>query len=195
MPLDYIMPHRSTRVLGKIYVGSSILDLSKLHMMNSHYNVINKEFEGKSNLIYSDTDSFVYNIEHPDIQKWVGENNKYFDLSDSLKKEIQNNNNKVLGMFKDELSSSLMKEFTALNPKVYSFEGVHENAKKLKGVSRVVVKKEIKHKDYNNVLESIKTYVVGTGSFNHHLYTIKTNKTALKSYYLFQQYLSFLITR
>ena len=170
-----------------IYVGTSILDLSKLHMMNFHYNVIHKEFEGKYNLIYSDTDSFVYNIEHPDIYKWVGKNNKYFDLSDSLNKEIQNNNNKkVLGMFKDELSSSPMKEFTALNPKVYSFEGMHENAKKLKGVSKVVVKKEIKHKDYNNVLatgESIKKDVVGIRSFNHQLYTIKTNKTALTSYY------------
>ena len=50
-----------------IYVGTSILDLSKLHMMNFHYNVINKEFEDKYNLVYSDTDSFVYNIEHPDI--------------------------------------------------------------------------------------------------------------------------------
>ena len=34
--------------------------------MNFHYNVINKEFDNY-NLIYSDTDSFVYNIEHTDI--------------------------------------------------------------------------------------------------------------------------------
>ena len=121
-------------------------------MMNFHYNVINKEFEGKYNLIYSDTDSFVYNIEHPDIYKWVGENNKYFDLSDSLNSEIKNDNNKkVLGMFKDELCSLPMKELTALNPKVYSFTNVsHEefedgkdNFKKLRGVSKVVVKKYI----------------------------------------------------
>jgi hypothetical protein len=55
-----------------LYVGTSILDLSKLHMMNFHYNVINKEFEGKYNLMYSDTDSFVYNTEHPDFYEWVG---------------------------------------------------------------------------------------------------------------------------
>jgi len=170
-----------------IYVGTSILDLSKLHMMNFHYNVIHKEFEGKYNLIYSDTDSFVYNIEHPDIYKWIGENKNYFDLSDSLNKEIKDNTNKkVLGMFKDELSSSPMKEFTALNPKVYSFESATQNAKKLKKVSKVVVKKEITHNDYNNVLttgESIKRDVIGFRSFNHQIYTVKTTKTALTSYY------------
>ena len=170
-----------------IYVGTSILDLSKLHMMNFHYNVIHKEFEGKYNLIYSDTDSFVYNIEHPDIYQWVSDNKQHFDLSDSLNKDIQDNmNKKVLGMFKDELCSIPMKEFTALNPKVYSFQGVNENAKKLKGVSKVVVKKEITHNDYNTVLqtgESIKRDVVGFRSFEHQIYTVKTNKTALTAYY------------
>jgi hypothetical protein len=146
-----------------IYVGTSILDLSKLHMMNFHYNVIHKEFEGKYNLMYSDTDSMVYNIEHPDIYKWIGESKKHFDLSDSLNPEIKDNTNKkVLGMFKDELCSLPVKEFAALNPKVYSFANVShpdfekgkDNFKKLKGVSKVVVKKEITHSDYNEVLET-----------------------------------------
>lgn len=170
-----------------IYVGTSILDLSKLHMMNFHYNVINKEFEGKHNLIYSDTDSFVYNIEHPDIYKWIHENKHHFDLSDSLNNNIKDNQNKkVLGMFKDELCSIPMKEFTALNPKVYSFESAHECSKKLKGISKVVVKKEITHADYNNVLETGKKLnrdVVSIRSFEHQLYTVKTNKTALTAYY------------
>ena len=48
-----------------------------------------------------------------------------------------------------------MKESTALNPKVYSFKNVshkefeegQDNFKKLKGISKVVVKKEITHDD------------------------------------------------
>ena len=97
-------------------------------------------------------------------------------------------------MFKDELQSLPMKEFTALNPKVYSFKNVShpdfekgkDNFKKLKGISKVVVKKEITHNDYNSVLnsgESIKRNVIGFRSFNHQVYTVKTNKTALTAYY------------
>ena len=97
-------------------------------------------------------------------------------------------------MFKDELRSLPMKEWTALNPKVYSFTNVsHEdfekgkdNFKKLKGISRVVVKNEITHDDYNKVLkdgESIKRDVVSIRSFKHKVYTIKTPKIALTVYY------------
>jgi hypothetical protein len=73
--LHFIEMYKAEVVYDKpIYVGTSVLDLSKLHMMNFHYNVIEKQFHGKYNLIYSDTDSFVYRIEHPDIYKWVDEN-------------------------------------------------------------------------------------------------------------------------
>ena len=57
-------------------------------------------------MLYSDTDSFIYLIYNKDI----------YDIS----------NDKVLGMFKDELKSLPMKEFTALNPKVYSYTNVSQ---------------------------------------------------------------------
>ena len=45
-----------------IYVGTGILDLSKLCMMEFHYDVIHENFKDNYNLIYSDTDSLVYSI-------------------------------------------------------------------------------------------------------------------------------------
>ena len=96
-----------------------------------------------------------------------------------------------MGKFKDEMSSLLIKEFTALNPTVYSIihhnmqdSVYHEdyNTKKLKGISKAVVKNNIKHEDYNTVLNtniSIKRDVVGIRSFQHQLYTYKQNKSKL----------------
>ena len=54
-----------------IYIGTSILDLSKVCMRDFHYSVIHKNFEGKYSLSYMDTDSFVYLIQHEDIYEWV----------------------------------------------------------------------------------------------------------------------------
>ena len=86
---------------------------------------------------------------------------------------------------KDELNSVPMKEFIALNPKVYSFRSEHENVKKLKGISKVVVKKEITHEDYKIVLEtgkSIDKEVTSIRSINHDLFTLKQVKTSLTAY-------------
>jgi hypothetical protein len=77
-----------------IYVGTSILDLSKLCMMDFHYNVIHKEFEGKYYLIYSDTDSLVYDIQHDDIYDWIEKHKQHFDLSGSLRYDLKDTSNK-----------------------------------------------------------------------------------------------------
>ena len=90
--------------------------------MSFRYDVIQKNFENKLNLIYNHTDSFVYDIKTPNLYKWIKQNSHYFDLSDSQNPELKDNTNKkVLGVFKDECNSLIIKEFTALNPKVYSF--------------------------------------------------------------------------
>ena len=62
-------------------------------MLDFHYNVINKEFENNYNLIYSDTDSLVYNIKTPDLYDWIKHNKKYFDLSDSKRPELKDDTN------------------------------------------------------------------------------------------------------
>ena len=163
-------------------------------MMEFHYGVVEKEFKNSYDLIYSDTDSMVYNFKHHDIYDWIKNNKNYFDLSESLRPDLKDNTNKkVLGKFKDENNSLLITDFLALNPKVYSFKYQDKldsqevkNKKTLKGVSKVVVKKEIKHQDYETVLNTdkpINKTVTSIRSFNHQLFTYVQNKTALTSYY------------
>ena len=76
------------------YIGTNVLDLSKLHMMRLHYEVIHKNFEGNYKLIYTDTGSLVYDIRHHDIFEWIGQHREHFDLSDSKRPELQDNTNK-----------------------------------------------------------------------------------------------------
>ena len=42
------------------YAGMCILDISKVHMYNFHYNVIKKHYGNKSRLLFTDTDSLCY---------------------------------------------------------------------------------------------------------------------------------------
>jgi hypothetical protein len=60
-----------------------MLYLSNLKMLEFHFTVIDKQFGKKANLLYSDTDSFVYEIENEDIYTWQKQTeHEWFDLSD-----------------------------------------------------------------------------------------------------------------
>ena len=161
------------------FIGTSIMDLSKLHMMRFHYEVIHKNFEGRYNLIYTDTDSLVYAINHHDIYNWISQHREHFDLSDSKRPELQDDTNKkVSGCFKCETNSLVIKGFIALSPKSYAYsyqtvEETTETSKTLNGFSRVTIKKEIKLEDFLETLRtsrSVKKDVVSIRSMNHQLY-------------------------
>ena len=54
-----------------MYIGCASLDLSKLHMLDFHYNVIQPQFGNRAKLTYSDTHSFAYEIEHNNSYDWI----------------------------------------------------------------------------------------------------------------------------
>ena len=71
-----------TLLLNKpVYVGQTILDLSKIEMHNSHYNVMKKKYGRFCSTLYSDTDSMIYGIETNDVYKDMAEQKHLYDLS------------------------------------------------------------------------------------------------------------------
>ena len=73
-----------------IYVGFSILDLSKYHMYNFHYGFIKSIYGSDSKLLFTDTDSLCYEITAEDFYQDMFDNKEQFDLSDMKLEQFQN---------------------------------------------------------------------------------------------------------
>ena len=107
--LYLISTHKTATVYDKpVYIGCAILDLSKVRMMDFHYNCIEANFQGKYDMIYSDTDSLVYWIQHKNLYKWMNENSHEFDLSNFTGKHKKDDNCQVLGKMKSEVGSNII---------------------------------------------------------------------------------------
>ena len=65
-----------------IYVGFSILYLSKLLMYKFHYNYIKTKYKNCAKLLFTDTDSLVYEIKTNDVYEDLYGDKNSFDFSD-----------------------------------------------------------------------------------------------------------------
>ena len=169
-----------------IYVGFSILDISKTLMYDFHYGFIKNKYGNRVKLLFTDTDSLCYEVQTKDVYEDMYENKEMFDLSDVNGKFNDNTNKKVLGKFKPEMTNSTITEFIGLRSKMYSTkldDGREE--KKAKGVVKSVIKKELKHDMYNRILTTsgkMHSKMTVIRSQKHRLYTMKMNKVSLSAY-------------
>ena len=173
-----------------VYLGMCILDLSKTIMYDFHYNYIKPKYGEKAKLLFTDTDSLMYEIETEDFYKDIsGDVKDRFDTSDYPENHPSGIptgiNKKVLGMFKDEVAGKRIKEFVGLRAKLYSFimEDGKEN-KRCKGVKKQVVESSITHEDYKTCLRTGKEQLRKQNilrSYDHEIYTEEVNKIALSS--------------
>ena len=173
-----------------VYLGMCILDLSKIIMYDFHYNYIIPKYGNKAKLLFTDTDSLLYEIETEDFYKDIsGDVKNRFDTSDYPENHPSGIptgiNKKVLGMMKDEAAGKTIKEFVGLRSKLYSFimdEG--KETKKCKGIKKQVVESSITHEDYKTCLTTGKEQLSKQNiirSYNHEVYTEEVNKVALSA--------------
>ena len=139
-----------------IYLGLSILGISKITMYKFWYDYVKIKYEDKAQLCYMDTDNFVVNIKTKDFYKDISQDdNKRFDTSNyTFDRPLPTGiNKKVIGLMKDELGGDIITEFVALRPKAYSY--VTNNfieMKKAKGTKKCVVNKMLRFNDYTKCL-------------------------------------------
>ena len=80
---NFVAIHKIKPVLElnkPIYIGFSILNLSKLFMYKFHYKYIKSKFDAK--LLFTDTDSLVYEIKTKDLYEDFYQDKNLFDFSD-----------------------------------------------------------------------------------------------------------------
>ena len=63
------------------YVGFAVLELSKLHMYRFHYEYIQQKYGPKAKLLFTDTDSLMYEIETEDAYQEMYNDRELFDLA------------------------------------------------------------------------------------------------------------------
>ena len=174
-----------------IYLGMSILDISKTKMYDFHYGFIKPKYGDKAKLLLTDTDSTMYEIQTEDFYKDITPNvKKLFDTSnypsDHPSKIPTGKNKKLVGKFKDEAGGKIIAEFVGLRAKLYSYR-MHSGSeeKKAKGVKKSVIEKKITFDDYKRCLfsEEPQTRTMNViRSYNHEVYTEEVNKVALDSH-------------
>ena len=168
-----------------IYVGQTVLDSSKHLMYDFWFNQIKAKFGGKAGLLYTDTDSLLFEVETENVYKDMKQSTEKYDFSDYPKNHscYSTANKKVVGKFKDECCGRPIAEFVGLRPKMYSILGASENnIKKAKGVQRVVVKKDLRHELYKQCLDErkeIKHKQIVIRSQGHQMGVYEQTKTSL----------------
>ena len=173
-----------------IYLSQAILDISKTLMCKFWYDYIKPKYGDKAWLCYMDTDSFVIHIETEDFYKDIADDvERSFGTSNYVKDDKRplpiGINEKVIGMFKDELSGKIMIEFCALRAKTYAYRLDDDTEKKkAKGTKKCSVKREITLKNYMDSLFNDEVIIKLQQRFrsdHHRVYTEEVNKIALSS--------------
>ena len=99
-------------ILNKpIYVGFTVLELSKWLMYDFHYNFIKKNFNAE--LLFTDTDSLAYEIKSKNVYEEFFKWKNLFDFSNYSKnsKLFDDANKKVIGKMKNEMAGVIIVEF------------------------------------------------------------------------------------
>ena len=173
-----------------VYVGQAILDLSKTLMFDFHYNYIQKKYKHKAELLFTDTDSLMYQIYTDDFYKDISHDIKTkFDTSDYPPSHpsgiLTGVNKKVIGMFKDEVAGKQITCFVGLRPKLYSFRIEEDKeVRKCKGIKKNVVKKTMDFDDYVDCLflgkKQMRSMKIIRSEY-HDIYSKEVNKIALSN--------------
>ena len=171
------------------YMCQAVLDFSKVRMYQLQYIDLQKYrnvFNCTINIVAGDTDSFFLECKNVSLRTQLLPlmlSDGLLDTSNYSSDDplYSSNLKSVAGKFKDEGKGIEYSEWIFLMPKCYSLKGGPKNIMKAKGISIKqcnIVHESFKRIYLENTIERLPQ--VRIRSINHQLYTIESNKVALK---------------
>ena len=173
---------KSVLTLNKpIYVGFTVLELSKRLMYDFYYNFIEKHFD--TELLFTDTDSLAYEIKSEDVYEEFFKHKHLFDYSNFLKdlKCYDSQNEMAVGKMKDMYKGIPINKFVGLKSKMHymlSDDGKESNAEK--GINTATKVYEIKDTLFNKKV--IRHKMKRIQNKKHKIGTYEINKTSLSCF-------------
>ena len=203
------MQRTTVNLCKPIYLGMSILDLSKTLMYDFHYNHIKKKYGSRAQLLFTDTDSLCYDIQTEDFYNDIRDDvPTMYDTSaypENHPAGLPRVNKKIIGLMKDEARGQQISKFAGLRSKLYAFK-IHDydtmcndhhctgncntkgcvghGGKKCKGVKKRVVKTQITLEDYKDCVFNKNVHYRNMNVFRsrkHDIYTETVQKVALSA--------------
>ena len=161
-----------------IYLGLSILDLSKTVMYEFWYDYVKLKYGENAKLCSIDTESFINHVKTDHICKDIAKDvETRFDTSNfEIDRPLpKGKNKKVIGLMKGELNGQVIKEFVILKTTMIKM-------KKAKGTKKWVIKRKLQLKDYKNCLEAakIENKISHSGKNKISVNSLKEDKKELK---------------
>ena len=170
-----------------IYLGFSVLELSKLLMYEFYYHKLKPYYNSKTKLHYMDTDSFILSIKTEDLINDLEYFKDDFDFSElDPSHELYNSiNKKVIGKMKIGTSPIIeLDNFEALRSKSYSFS--YKNAQrtvqksKQKGIQHTPIYSQFINSLFNSETTTATNYSIRSNA--HSLTVQKQDKLALNPF-------------
>ena len=173
------MKKTRVKINKSLYLGMSILDISKILMYEFWFDYINRKYGDRAKLCYTDTDSFMIYIKTEDFFEDISNDvERWFDTSNYNKNHKRllpiGENKKIPGIFKDELGGKIITEVVALRPKIYAYL-INDG----KGTKKCVIRQKLMFENYKHCLLNNKTVNRSQERFKnyyHDVYVHRRNK-------------------
>ncbi|XP_064214277.1 uncharacterized protein LOC135266857 isoform X1 [Tribolium castaneum] len=172
-----------------IYVGFSILEISKTLMYDFFYNFLKVKYGNNVQLLYTDTDSLILEIYTENVYNDIKQNIDRFDTSNYPENNIHDipKTVSVIGKMKDEYAGVPIVLLYGTGAKAYCVQTVNDLIKKAKGVSKHVIDKSLTLLQYRAIAtnpssSSVFCVMNVFKSYLHNMYTELRNKIALSNF-------------